>query len=230
MLKQEAQLTADQIQEASPDFLLLLDHEIKSPSAYEASYKSVRSWIESSLDIYKVQLSQILYPLFIHVYLSLVEGNYTEQAKSFMEQFKSDHIDLRRQELLKLSAILNREQMRENEFAQALRQNKTVIEMTSYTFELLLSFLQEKRYVFLLKILNEHIRIKGIEWLFIPTLTWIVAGKDTEEEEEAAGVDTKSQLKLGRLPLDSWLTAEVERTLNDQASPSLPIIIADSSE
>lgn len=161
-MKQEAQLTADQIQDASPDFLLLLDQEIKSPSAYEASYKSVRSWIESSLDIYKVQLSQILYPLFIHVYLSLVEGNYTEQAKSFMEQFKSDHIDLHRQELLKLTAILNREQMRENEFAQALRRDKTVIEMTSYTFELLLSFLQEKKYVFLLKILNEHIRIKGL--------------------------------------------------------------------
>lgn len=43
-----------------------------------------------------------------------------------------------------------------------------------------------------------------------------MAGKDVEEEEEARGIDTKSQLQLGRLPLDSWLTAEVERTLNDQ--------------
>ncbi len=161
-MRQEAKLTSEQIAEApSPDFLLLLDKESETPGSHENSYKAVRSWIESSLDIYKVQLSQILYPLFVHIYLSLIEGGHIEQARSFMDQFKADHIDIHRADILKLSAVSNAQQMKENDYLNTIRQEKSTISMSSYTFELLLSFLQEKKYVFLLKILNQYILIKG---------------------------------------------------------------------
>jgi len=44
--------------------------------------------IESSLDSNKWELSQLLYPVFIHMYLELVYNNHDIKAKAFFSNFR----------------------------------------------------------------------------------------------------------------------------------------------
>ena len=43
------------------------------PTLYNEAYDKLVSWVLGSLDIYRYELSGILYPLFLHVFLILHE-------------------------------------------------------------------------------------------------------------------------------------------------------------
>ncbi len=85
---------------------------------YEQSYISLKSWIDNSIDKYRLELKQILYPLFIHIYLLLIETG--GESKHFFEQFKQEHLDLHKSDLSRLDSILNASQIKENEYIQTL--------------------------------------------------------------------------------------------------------------
>lgn len=57
------------------------------PDAYEGVYDSLRNFVETALDSYRHELSVILYPCFVHMYLELVYNNHLRQAEAFMERF-----------------------------------------------------------------------------------------------------------------------------------------------
>ena len=47
--------------------------ETGDPTLYNEAYDKLVSWVLGSLDIYRYELSGILYPLFLHVFLILHE-------------------------------------------------------------------------------------------------------------------------------------------------------------
>lgn len=46
----------------------------------EVEYRALRLWTEDSIGRYKVGLSRVLYPLFLHVYLRLIEVDSTDNG------------------------------------------------------------------------------------------------------------------------------------------------------
>lgn len=51
--------------------------------------------------------------------------------------------------------------MKDNELVRNFRDNKMEVELSRYSFELLLSFLHERKFLLLLSIINVRLNVKG---------------------------------------------------------------------
>lgn len=55
--------------------------QMSTAEQYQRAYQSLAEWIYSSLDIYKNELNQVLYPVFVHCYFELVHKGYRNEGK-----------------------------------------------------------------------------------------------------------------------------------------------------
>ena len=81
---------------------------------YAQSYRELREWVDGSLDAFKPELQQVLYPLFVHCYLALVQSSDAStrgHAARFAEEFRDDHALRHRDELNLLQQVTTREQL-----------------------------------------------------------------------------------------------------------------------
>ena len=73
------------------------DHVLSNSIAFhvkiEDNYSSLRDWINNSSDKYKQELFAILYPVFIHCYIDLIEKGFPEEAVEFMNRHSKEHSD-----------------------------------------------------------------------------------------------------------------------------------------
>ncbi|ORY00702.1 WD40 repeat-like protein [Basidiobolus meristosporus CBS 931.73] len=191
-----------------PDYLLFYNEaEQGNPDAYGDSYLSLRRWIENSLDLYKGELKVVLYPIYIHAFLDLVSKGYREQAQEFFKSYKSDHEEFHTPDIQRLEAVTEPQHVEENPLVQIYRKNKYNLKMTNVTFELFISFLQDNKFMLLLRIVNQYLNIQDIE---------------TEEGVGITGHKThqlkafnQQPVQLGQLPPDPALKDEVERALKE---------------
>ncbi|KAG0001149.1 Transcription initiation factor TFIID subunit 5 [Entomortierella chlamydospora] len=192
-----------------------LKHEredMSSPDAYEIAYSSLRKWVENSLDVYKPELMSILFPLFVHSYLNLVNRGLKEQAKELMENFRSDHLEMHSQDIARFSTITDAQHVQENELAQMYRTNKYHLRMSPVSFELLIAFLEDNKFIVLLRIVNQHLDIQ--------------VGPATAGEDEVIGIaghgahqlSTFNQQKvtLDQMAPDAAFREQVEQTLKEE--------------
>lgn len=123
----------------------------------------------------------MLFPVFVHAYLDLVSKNLSEQGKAlqwimeyikklitvnqiaiyFMQTYKKDHVELHMQDISRLETLASPEHVQENELAQMYRNNKYNLRMSSVPFELFLNYLQDNKYMLLLRIVNQYLNIQG---------------------------------------------------------------------
>lgn len=89
------ELRAEQDSSLQPSILLeklnetnqkLLEQELDetdktADSAYELMFSKLKKWSYNSLDIYRDELGQILYPMFIHCFLDLIAKNLSANGK-----------------------------------------------------------------------------------------------------------------------------------------------------
>lgn len=69
-----------------------LEHESNnsdknSDNAYELMFSKLKKWSYNSLDIYRDELGQILYPMFIHCFLDLIAKNLSANGKFYCMRF-----------------------------------------------------------------------------------------------------------------------------------------------
>lgn len=78
--------------EDQPDVSAVLSayNQQGDPTMYEEYYSGLKHFIECSLDCHRAELSQLFYPLFVHMYLELVYNQHENEAKSFFEKFHGD--------------------------------------------------------------------------------------------------------------------------------------------
>lgn len=95
------ELRAEQDSSLQPSILLeklnensqkILEHESNdsektSDSAYELMFSKLKKWSYNSLDIYRDELGQILYPMFIHCFLDLIAKNLSANGKFYYLHF-----------------------------------------------------------------------------------------------------------------------------------------------
>lgn len=74
--------------EDQPDVSAVLSayNQQGDPTLYEEYYSGLKNFIECSLDCHRAELSQLFYPLFVHMYLELVYNQHESEAKSFFER------------------------------------------------------------------------------------------------------------------------------------------------
>ena len=89
---------------------------------YAQSYRELREWVDGSLDAFKPELQQVLYPLFVHCYLALVQSSDAStrgHAAGFAEEFRDDHALRHRDELNLLQQVTAREQLVSHSYAMS---------------------------------------------------------------------------------------------------------------
>ncbi|KAJ3032289.1 Transcription initiation factor TFIID subunit 5 [Rhizophlyctis rosea] len=203
-----------------PDFLLVYnENEANNPNAYEQSYNRLRKWVDNSIDVYKIELRTILFPIFVHAYLDLIAKRLPEQASRFWDLYRSDHLETHVSVLNALSSIKNEHHLAENETARQFRSQKFFIRMSRYSFEMLLGFLQDNHFSLLLRLVNEYVNInvssdRPASDVKDETMTDGPVGL-TGVLPEILEKWKKQPLLLGLLPPDITFVNEVERRLKD---------------
>jgi transcription initiation factor TFIID subunit 5 len=138
----------------------LINGSDANPTKFDESYSSLRDWSVSSLEVYKPELISILYPIFLHCYLNLVERRNKTEALKFLQSHRFEFPEKCQSDIDRLSGVVTPEHAKENEYVKNLRLCKFNVIMCSYSWELLLAFLHEKKYMLILSIINHHLQIK----------------------------------------------------------------------
>ena len=146
---------------------LILENEDKSSlidgSSYQHYFDSltlIENWIEECIDEIRIYLKPICYPLFIHLYLGLINNNYPEQAEKFLkdnrEKYKVFDDEINKFSLAKKPLNEN------NPLIYKYLQSKTHIFIPNETFNFFLHFLNTSRLILVLEILNKYFERSNI--------------------------------------------------------------------
>ncbi|XP_060561519.1 LOW QUALITY PROTEIN: transcription initiation factor TFIID subunit 5-like [Ruditapes philippinarum] len=129
------------------------------PSLYDDHYTNFKVFIESCLDVHKVEASHYLYPVFVHMYLELVYNGHEEQAVKFFVKFSLDQEEYYVEDLNKLSTVTKAEHMKGSQLMENFKSSKFVLKMSRDSYTHLKRYLQEKQLNLLLNIIQEHLFI-----------------------------------------------------------------------
>ncbi|XP_066467126.1 transcription initiation factor TFIID subunit 5 [Tiliqua scincoides] len=147
--------------EDQPDVSAVLSayNQQGDPALYEEYYSGLKHFIECALDCHRAELSQLFYPLFVHMYLELVYNGHENEAKSFFEKFHGDQECYYLDDLRVLSSLTKKEHMRGNETMLDFRTSKFVLRISRDSYQLLKRHLQEKQNNQIWNIVQEHLYI-----------------------------------------------------------------------
>ncbi|KAH3747761.1 hypothetical protein DPMN_182191, partial [Dreissena polymorpha] len=129
------------------------------PSIYGDHYRDLKAFIETCLDVHKVEIATILYPVFVHMYLELVYNNHEHHAREFYMRFHGDQEWYYSEDLSKLATVTKQEHMAGSQIMENFKSSKFVLKMSRDSYTHLKRYLQEKQLKTLLNIIQEHLFI-----------------------------------------------------------------------
>lgn len=182
---------SDSAGEDQPDVNVVLSaySQQGDPALYDVYYSGLKRFIESVLDCHRAELSQVFYPLFVHMYLELVYNNHENEAKAFFQKwawyfilvflcllefvffrdlphallsfprFSGDQECYYEDDLRVLSSLTKKEHMRGNETLLDFRTSKFVLRISRDSYQLLKRHLQERQNNQIWNIIQEHLYI-----------------------------------------------------------------------
>lgn len=115
-----------------------------------------------SLSLPKTELTAILHPIAIHLYLYLIQKSHLTQAQKLLQLHRQDDLSPTfENDLAQLSHCTEPMHVAENELAIRFKENRYVVSLSSYAFELLVAFCQDAQLLLILRILNMYIDLRG---------------------------------------------------------------------
>ncbi|KAH9634956.1 hypothetical protein HF086_016517 [Spodoptera exigua] len=203
--------------------ILTSHHTESDPYSYEFAYDNLKKFIENSLDIYKHELSTLLYPVFVHMYLALILYDHNEHAANFLEKFGLEQEDYYQDDLKRLSIVKHKDQIKGNELAEIYSTNKFVVQLSRDASSQLKRFLQEqKSSTVIINIINNHIQVDvhdgpGRTQAQVRSTTGGLLGEATRNENR-----TKVYYGLLKEPDIQVLPAPVEDEEEAEETPDKP--------
>ncbi|XP_070801565.1 transcription initiation factor TFIID subunit 5 [Pituophis catenifer annectens] len=208
--------------EDQPDVSAVLSayNQQGDPALYEEYYSGLKHFIECALDCHRAELSQLFYPLFVHMYLELVYNGHENEAKSFFQKFHGDQECYYQDDLRVLSSLTKKEHMRGNETMLDFRTSKFVLRISRDSYQLLKRHLQEKQNNQIWNIVQEHLYIDIFDGMprskqQIDAMVGSLAGEAKREANKAKvffGLLKEPEIEL---PLDD----EDEEGENEEGKP-----------
>uniref|UniRef100_A0A674PAF7 Transcription initiation factor TFIID subunit 5 n=1 Tax=Takifugu rubripes TaxID=31033 RepID=A0A674PAF7_TAKRU len=212
----------DSAGEDQPDVNVVLSaySQQGDPALYQAYYSGLKRFIESVLDCHRAELSQVFYPLFVHMYLELVYNNHENEAKAFFQKFSGDQECYYEDDLRVLSSLTKKEHMRGNETLLDFRTSKFVLRISRDSYQLLKRHLQERQNNQIWNIIQEHLYIDIFDGMprsksQIDAMSGSLAGEAKREANKAKvyyGLLKEPEIEL---PLDD----EDEEAENEEGKP-----------
>ena len=132
-----------------------------SPEDYFSSLTMIEDWIQKCIDEIRIYLKPICYPLFVHLYLNLLSSkSHFHYAEKFLNENKDKYIAFKDEIdnlfLLKYPLDMN------NSLVKNYLFNKVHIFIPNETFNFFLHFLNTKRLILVIEILNTYFQRSNI--------------------------------------------------------------------
>ncbi|KAJ4486044.1 TFIID and SAGA subunit [Lentinula aciculospora] len=115
----------------------------EDPSDKPEGFRELVAWVEGSLDMYRPEFRPILFPIFCHFYLDLIQAGRKDAAIQFFATFSPQLEAAHSTTLLHLSTLLLPAHVQNDELAQRFRDEKYFIRISRSGFGLLLGWLTE---------------------------------------------------------------------------------------
>ncbi|KAE9408168.1 TFIID and SAGA subunit [Gymnopus androsaceus JB14] len=115
----------------------------EDPSDKPEGFRELVAWVEGSLDMYRPEFRPILFPIFCHFYLDLIQAGRKDAALQFFGTFAPQLEAAHSATLHHLYTLLLPAHVQNDELAQRFRDEKYFIRISRSGFGLLLGWLTE---------------------------------------------------------------------------------------
>ncbi|KII93918.1 hypothetical protein PLICRDRAFT_36137 [Plicaturopsis crispa FD-325 SS-3] len=113
------------------------------PTDKQEGFRELEAWVDGSLDMYRPEFRPILFPIFCHFYLDLIQFGFKQAALTFFAEFSPSLSVAHRATLHHLSTLLLPAHVQNDELAQRFRNEKYAVRMSRSGFGLLVGWLTE---------------------------------------------------------------------------------------
>ncbi|KDR84911.1 hypothetical protein GALMADRAFT_217991 [Galerina marginata CBS 339.88] len=113
------------------------------PTDKQEGFRELEAWVDGSLDMYRPEFRPILFPIFCHFYLDLIQHGFKDAATRFFTKFSTSLSPSHSATLHHLSTLLLPAHVQNDELAQRFRNEKYAIRMSRSGFGLLVGWLTE---------------------------------------------------------------------------------------
>eukprot|EP00945_MAST-04E_sp_MAST-4E-sp1_P000919 g919.t1 len=121
------------------------------------SYSELSEWVRSSLDLYKNELFGVLFPVFSHFFVTLAKMGRFKEAHQLLGKYGDSFMATKADAVYNLKMINSAEQVESHCSVSA---KKTVLAMSQFAFNLLISFLQDNNLFLILTAINQNISVR----------------------------------------------------------------------
>ena len=129
------------------------------PSIYEEQYANLKSFVTGANQAYRIELTKLLFPLFVNIYLELVSKNHLLLAQGFFTKYSTDFSADHKEEIQHLQAITDSERLKSSDISSNFRRSKYVLKLSNKIFTYLLQYLKSGDHLLLLHLLNKCFNI-----------------------------------------------------------------------
>ncbi|KAL3956564.1 hypothetical protein ACCO45_009410 [Purpureocillium lilacinum] len=188
------------------------------PKKYQKAFKLLKEWVDNNLDLYKFELSKLLWPMFVYSFLELVTLGYADDAKAFLKDLGHHFQPVHADDLKTFATITLPQHVEENEMAKLYKENKYRIPLNQHATGDLFNFLERESEQGGFESVFRRSKNADIEEIDaregIPGVNIGLANRDV--------LDPAQPLKLGPLPMEQELREDVRAELEDEEKRNPP--------
>lgn len=129
------------------------------PREWVASYEELHDFAEMGGAL-KGEVSLVVFPVFVHIYLHLISGSHLSIAKEFYGKYSGFINVLHSTEVKELAEVTSAEQLATSPLVTKFRKQKYCLRMSDHAFHLLMQFLQTLRTPDLLSLIQRYLVIE----------------------------------------------------------------------
>lgn len=129
------------------------------PREWVQLFEELHSFVEAGGTL-KAEISLVLFPVFIHIYLYLVSGNHFSVAKEFYGKYSAVMSPLHPTDVKELSEVTAAEHLTTSPLVTKFRKQKYCLRMSNHAFHLLMQFLQTLSTPNLLTLIQRYLVIE----------------------------------------------------------------------
>ncbi|GAB0134786.1 hypothetical protein EsDP_00003143 [Epichloe bromicola] len=207
------------------------------PKKYQKAFRLLKEWVENNLELYKFELSKLLWPVFVYSFLELASQGYTEDSKLFLKELSHYFQRVHADDLKTFSTITLPQHVAENPTVKLYKESKYRIPLNQHATGDLFNFLEresEQGGSVIRQLLVTYCQIDSTARGPITPFSFEAVFRrsknaDIEEIDAKEGIpgvniglsnkdilDPAQPLKLGPLPMDPDLRDDVRAEIEDE--------------
>ncbi|XP_037936602.1 transcription initiation factor TFIID subunit 5-like [Teleopsis dalmanni] len=133
------------------------------PKIYIKAFEDLRTFVGEALDIYKHELSMVLYPILVQIYFKFIEHNMAEAGQKFIEKYGKDLDYFYREDLQQLLLLRKRVHLVNNDLVEAMDIDKFIIRMSRDSHSLFKRHIQDRKQEVIADIVANHLHFDTYE-------------------------------------------------------------------